>query len=122
MSDLFQDGVPAEFIEAIWKTMLKADQHVYQILTKRPDNMRKAVETLGLGSAPNIWIGTSVENEKYVERVAILRSTPATIRFVSFEPLLGPVGKVDLSGIHWAIVGGESGPGSRPIKKSGSRI
>ncbi len=117
MSDLFQDGVPAEFVEAIWKTMLKADQHVYQILTKRPDNMRHVVETLGLGAAPHIWLGTSVENEKYIERVAILRSTPATIRFVSFEPLLGPVGKVDLSGIHWAIVGGESGPGSRPIKK-----
>jgi protein gp37 len=117
MSDLFQDGVPGEFISEVWKTMLTANQHVYQILTKRPDNMKRIVEEFGLESAPHIWLGTSVESIDYVDRVAVLRSTPASIRFVSFEPLLGPVGPVDLSGIHWAIVGGESGPGARPIQK-----
>ena len=118
MSDLFQDGVPPKFIAEVWNTMLTADQHVYQILTKRPDNMKYVIESLGLKVASHIWLGTSVENEKFVDRVSTLRSTPAAIRFVSFEPLLGPVGPVDLSGIHWAIVGGESGPGSRPIDQN----
>jgi protein gp37 len=117
MSDLFQDGVSPEFIAEVWRTMEAADHHVYQILTKRPDNMKRMVETLGLKAASHIWLGTSVESDKFVERVSILRDTPAVIRFVSFEPLLGPVGRVDLSGIHWAIVGGESGPGSRPIEE-----
>ncbi len=118
MSDLFQDGVPPAFIAEVWQTMLAADRHVYQILTKRPDNMRQIVESLGLKAAPHIWLGTSVENKHYAERVSILRTVPATIRFVSFEPLLGPVGPVDLSDIHWAIIGGESGPGSRPIEQA----
>lgn len=117
MSDLFQDDVPSEFIEEIWETMISASQHVYQILTKRPDNMKRIVAELDLKPAPHIWLGTSVENENYADRVAILRNIPAAIRFVSFEPLLGPVGPVDLDGIHWAIVGGESGPNSRPIEQ-----
>ena len=117
MSDLFQDGVPPEFIAEVWNTMVTADQHVYQILTKRPENMKHLVESLSLKVAPHIWLGTSVESEKYIERISTLRNTPAAIRFVSFEPLLGPVGLVDLSGIHWAIVGGESGPGSRSIEQ-----
>lgn len=117
MSDLFQDGVPPEFIAEVWNTMVTADHHVYQILTKRPENMKHVIESLGLKVASHIWLGTSVESEKFVERVSILRDTPAAIRFVSFEPLLGPVGPVDLSRIHWAIVGGESGPGSRPIEQ-----
>ena len=117
MSDLFQDGVPPEFIAEVWNTMVTADQHVYQILTKRPENMKHLVESLSLKAAPHIWLGTSVESEKYIERVSTLRNIPAAIRFVSFEPLLGPVGLVDLSGIHWAIVGGESGPGSRSIEQ-----
>jgi protein gp37 len=117
MSDLFQDGVPPEFIEKVWKTMVAADHHVYQILTKRPDNMKRVVESLDLKVAPHIWLGTSVESEKYIDRVSTLRKTPAAVRFVSFEPLLGSVGLVDLSQIHWAIVGGESGPGSRPIEQ-----
>jgi protein gp37 len=115
MSDLFQDGIPPEFIGKVWKTMLAADHHVYQILTKRPDNMKRIIESLDLKIAPHIWLGTSVESGKHAGRVATLRETPAAIRFVSFEPLLDRVGTVDLSGIHWAIVGGESGPGSRPI-------
>ena len=115
MSDLFQEGVPEEFIEQVWTTMLVADQHIYQILTKRPDNMRRVVRELGLKSAPHIWLGTSVESQQYTSRISELRETPAGVRFISFEPLLGSVGAVDLSGIHWAIVGGESGPGSRPM-------
>ncbi len=115
MSDLFQDGIPPEFIGKVWKTMLAADHHVYQILTKRPDNMKRIIESSALKAAPHIWLGTSVESGRYAGRVAMLRETPAVIRFVSFEPLLDHVGTIDLSGIHWAIVGGESGPGSRPI-------
>jgi protein gp37 len=95
--------------------MQSADHHVYQILTKRPDNMKRIIDALDLKIAPNIWLGTSVESGKYAGRVATLRETSAAIRFVSFEPLLDRVGTIDLSGIHWAIVGGESGPGSRPI-------
>lgn len=116
MSDLFQDGVPDDFIAAVWKTMQDADHHIYQVLTKRPENMLRAVKHLGLASAPHIWLGTSVENAQYKNRVEQLKVTPAGVRFISFEPLLGPVGKMDLSGIHWAIVGGESGPGSRPLQ------
>lgn len=115
MSDLFQDGVPVEFVAQVWQTMLAANHHVYQVLTKRPENMRRVVGELGLQAAPHIWLGTSVENREYTSRISELRATPAGVRFVSFEPLLGPVGDVDLSAIQWAIVGGESGPGSRPI-------
>ena len=115
MSDLFQDGVPASFVSRVWQTMFRADHHIYQILTKRPDNMRRVAQEIGLKASPHIWLGTSVENESYSDRIDELRAVPAGVRFVSFEPLLGPVGPVDLRNIHWAIVGGESGPGSRPI-------
>lgn len=118
MSDLFQNGVPPEFIQQVWDTMLKADRHIYQILTKRPDNMKQVVEDYGLKTAPHIWLGTSVESENFVERIELLKSIPAGVRFVSFEPLLGPVGRLDLRGIHWAIVGGESGPAARPMQQS----
>ena len=113
MSDLFQDGVPEEFIEKVWNVMMNADHHVYQVLTKRPDNMKRIIEKCKLSSAPHIWLGTSVENETYVERIEILRNISAGVRFISFEPLLGPIGKIDLTSIHWAIVGGESGPSAR---------
>lgn len=116
MSDLFQDGVPPLYIEKVWKVMLEANQHVYQVLTKRPDNMKRIVDDLKLQAAPHIWLGTSVEGEKYVERIEILRSIPAGVRFISFEPLLAPIGVVNLKDIHWAIVGGESGPGARPME------
>jgi protein gp37 len=115
MSDLFQDGVPAEFIRKVWDTMLEADHHIYQVLTKRPDNMKRIVEGLRLAAKPHIWLGTSIESSEYVERLDWLRSVSAGVRFVSFEPLLGSVGLVDLRGIHWAIVGGESGPSARPM-------
>ncbi len=118
MSDLFQEGVPPEFIQRIWNVMIKADHHVYQILTKRPDRLRKIAVQLGLPAASHIWLGTSVESAEYAHRIDQLREVPAGIRFISFEPLLGQVGEVDLTGIHWAIVGGESGPAARPIEKS----
>ena len=116
MSDLFQDGVPEEFIAAVWKTMLEADQHIYQVLTKRPENMLRIVQKLGFEPVSHIWLGTSVESAQYKHRIDQLKLTPAGVRFISFEPLLGAVGNMDLSGIHWAIVGGESGPGSRPLQ------
>jgi protein gp37 len=114
MSDLFQDGVPDEIISAVWEVMKEADWHTYQILTKRPERMRDVVPQFD-DQLPNVWLGTSVENAAHVGRIDVLRSVPAYIRFVSFEPLLGPVAPVNLDGIHWAIVGGESGPGARAI-------
>jgi protein gp37 len=114
MSDLFQDGVPDEMITAIWSVMKSAPQHTFQILTKRPERMREMLSRDDF-RLPNVWLGTSVENSVYLDRIDIIRSMPASVRFVSFEPLLGPVTPVDLGGIHWAIVGGESGPGARPM-------
>jgi len=116
MSDLFQEGVPEEFIGKVWTTMMAADQHVYQVLTKRPENMLRIVNQLKLKPASHIWLGTSVESDKYVERIETLRATNAGVRFVSFEPLLAAVGKVKLKKIDWAIVGGESGPAARPME------
>ena len=118
MSDLFQDGVPIEFIGKVWRVMEEANWHTYQVLTKRPDNMSSALQTLAPPVLPNVWLGTSVESAKYAERIEQLRQIAAQVRFISFEPLLGPVGRVNMSGIHWAIVGGESGPGSRLMEKS----
>jgi len=116
MSDLFQDGVPEAFISKVWTTMMVADQHVYQVLTKRPDNMKRIVERLNLKPAAHIWLGTSVESGEYVDRIETLRATNAGVRFISFEPLLAGVGKVNLTDIDWAIVGGESGPNARPME------
>lgn len=116
MSDLFQDGVDVEIISTIWKVMKEADWHTYQILTKRPERMLDVVSKLDQ-KLSNVWLGTSVESSAYVGRIDTLRLVPAHIRFVSFEPLLGPVAPVNLQGIHWAIVGGESGPGSRAIDR-----
>lgn len=116
MSDLFQDGVPEEFIVRVWDVMLRAKHHVFQILTKRPENMLRIVSKHGLAVQSNIWLGTSVESATYRDRINCLRNVPAAIRFISFEPLIGGVGRMNLSGIHWAIVGGESGPKARPMK------
>jgi protein gp37 len=118
MSDLFQDGVSAVDLARVWDVMARAPQHRFQVLTKRPDRMRAFLQSRGSAALENVWIGTSVETSAYVGRIDELRETPAAIRFVSFEPLIGPVGPVDLSGIHWAIVGGESGPGARPIEEA----
>ncbi|MHB8283398.1 MAG: DUF5131 family protein [Caulobacteraceae bacterium] len=113
MSDLFQDAVPEEFIRKIWQTMAATPQHTYQILTKRPERMAQV--TPDLPCLPNVWLGTSVENAAVLDRLDHLRNTPAAIRFVSFEPLIGTVGTANLTEINWAIVGGESGPRARPI-------
>lgn len=116
MSDLFQEGVDGEFVVAVWKVMEKAHWHTFQILTKRPERMRDLLKTLDLPALPNVWLGTSVESADYSQRIDILRQVPASVRFISFEPLLGPISDPDLSDIHWAIVGGESGPGARPME------
>src|SRR6185312_5599696 len=114
MSDLFQDAVPDEFIHDVWSVMANAPWHTFQILTKRPEKMRRL--TADLPFLPNVWLGTSVESAEYADRIKQLQATTAAIRFVSFEPLLDSVGLIQLSGIHWAIVGGESGPSARPMK------
>lgn len=113
MSDLFQEAVPVSFIRRVWDTMAATPQHTYQILTKRPDRMADITPDLQL--LPNVWLGTSVENGAVVDRIDDLRRTPAAVRFISFEPLIGSVAGADLSDIHWAIVGGESGPRARPM-------
>jgi protein gp37 len=115
MSDLFHDGVPFSFVQRVWSTMEKASQHTYQILTKRPDRMAAMSQDLPMLS--NVWLGTSVESKEYLSRIDHLKATRAAVRFISFEPLLNDVGRPDLSDIHWAIVGGESGPASRPMEQ-----
>lgn len=123
MSDLFHKDVPFGFIDKVWEVMLKANWHIYQILTKRPEIMLKYLEerrkvNQSLNIQPkHIWLGTSVEDSRVINRIDTLRKVPATIRFISFEPLIGDVGKIDLSGINWAIVGGESGKNHRPMKE-----
>src|SRR5580692_213922 len=115
MSDLFQDGVPISFVRRVWDTMEEAHWHTYQILTKRPDNLVKVLSGLSRPVLANVWLGTSVESAKYKRRIAELRRVPAQVRFISFEPLIGPIGELNLTGIHWVIVGGKSGPNARPM-------
>lgn len=115
MSDLFHKDVPLEFILATFDIMRRASWHVFQILTKRSD--RLLAESPNLDWPPNVWMGVSVETAKYLFRIDHLRATGAQVKFISFEPLLGPINTVDLCGINWAIVGGESGPHSRPISE-----
>ena len=117
MSDLFHEGVSDKFILRVWSVMRETPRHNYQILTKRPERMASLVASQICDVLPNVWLGTSIENAEVVSRVDHLRQAPAAIRFISFEPLIGSVGVVDLSGIHWAIVGGESGKSARPIKE-----
>lgn len=117
MSDLFQDGVPPKFIKQVWAVMERADWHSFQILTKRPDRMLQILTEQGFPVLPNVWLGTSVESRGYIYRIRELRKTPAAVRFISFEPLIGRIGKVSLRKIDWAIVGGESGPSARPMQK-----
>jgi protein gp37 len=121
MSDLFHADVPEEFTRAIFEVMLTVDRHTYQVLTKRPARAHRFIKRnadLFRGSVPgHIWIGTSVEDQDAVFRVDQLRRIPADIRFLSCEPLLGPL-DFDLIGIHWVIAGGESGPVRRPVESS----
>jgi protein gp37 len=120
MSDLFQPGVTDEYVEAVSQVMVKANWHTYQVLTKRSERLRDLLQA-GLGFAAekkNIWWGVSVEDRKYgLPRIEHLRDAPAAVRFLSIEPLLEDLGEINLSGISWVIVGGESGHGARPLKK-----
>jgi protein gp37 len=113
MSDLFHDDVPVEFIQKVFDVMRRAHWHRFQVLTKRAERVAELDRRIEW--APNIWMGVSVETAKYLPRIDHLRKTRAHVRFLSLEPLLGPLGKLDLRGIHWAIVGGESGPKARPM-------
>ena len=117
MSDLFHERVSDTFIMDVWQVMHATPRHNYQILTKRPERMAEIVSNKIKTVLPNVWLGTSVENEDVVGRLEHLRRAPAAIRFISFEPLIGPVGRVELAGIHWAIVGGESGRAARPVRE-----
>lgn len=139
MSDLFHARVPRAFIAKVFATMAATPQHTYQILTKRPERMARLVGYDGLAlleastdeataqllyeqwPLPNVWLGTSIESDRYVRRADDLRDTPAAVRFVSAEPLLGPLPSLDLTGIGWVIVGGESGPKARPMRSAWAR-
>jgi protein gp37 len=119
MSDLFQEGIDVSFVRAVFETMNAASWHTYQVLTKRAELMRSVTQELGtaLVHHPHIWLGVSVENRKHgLPRIELLRDVPAAVRFLSVEPLLEDLGLLDLSGIHWVIVGGESGPGARTMR------
>jgi protein gp37 len=114
MSDLFQDKVPTAFIKSVFATMREASWHQFQVLTKRSGRLLKVSGQLDWPE--NVWMGVSVENEKYQHRIDDLRQTNAAVKFLSLEPLLGPLPKLNLCGIDWVIVGGESGPGARPMQ------
>lgn len=118
MSDLFHKQIPSAFVEEIFCTMERATWHIFQVLTKRSSLMRKFMNQryAGLSAPENIWAGVSVEDATKKSRIEHLRQTRASTRFISFEPLIGPIGNVDLSDIHWAIAGGESGPKYRPMQ------
>lgn len=113
MSDLFHKSVPDEYIRDVFDTMKRAHWHRFQVLTKRADRLEQLAPTLNW--TPNIWMGVSVESQKYVSRIDHLRSTGAKTKFLSLEPLLGPLKDLNLKNIDWAIVGGESGFGARPM-------
>lgn len=113
MSDLFQDGVQFDFIRQVFDVMADCSQHVFQILTKRSSNLKEYSSQLVWPE--NVWMGVSVESEDYKYRIDNLRTTGALTKFISFEPLLGELGTLDLRDIDWAIAGGESGPGARPM-------
>jgi len=113
MSDLVHESVPLDYIQRVFDVMRRAHWHRFQVLTKRAD--RLAELSPHLPWEPNIWMGVSVESDRYRGRIDALRRTGALTRFLSLEPLLGPLSDLDLRGIHWVIVGGESGPGARPM-------
>lgn len=115
MSDLFNPGVPEAYIKDVWNVMGATPRHTYQLLTKRPERMRDLLMHPDFPVLSNVWLGTPVENGAVLDRIDVIRHIPAAVRFVSFEPLIGSVADADLTGIDWAIVGGESGPGARPM-------
>jgi len=120
MSDLFQDGVPTEYIASVGRVMAAASWHTYQVLTKREERLKALLRTelRWMSELPNVWFGVSVENRHHgLPRIVALRETPAAVRFLSIEPLLEDLGAINLTGIHWVIVGGESGPRARPMRE-----
>lgn len=115
MSDLFHKDVPVEFVLEVFDVMRRASWHTFQVLTKRAERLEELSPKIDWPD--NVWMGVSVENQDYTFRIDHLRRTEAKIKFLSLEPLLGPLPKLNLEGIHWAIVGGESGPGARPLQR-----
>ena len=113
MSDLFHHDIPTDFIQRVFRVMNNNNRHVFQVLTKRPER----IGTFNINWTSNIWLGTSIENERYLYRIKPLKNSSAHIKFLSLEPLLGPLDMIQLEGIDWVIVGGESGPGARPMQK-----
>lgn len=113
MSDLFHEQIPDEFIGEVFRTMNLAHWHTFQVLTKRPQRLLELADSLNW--TPNIWMGVTIENRRFVTRADALRAVPAAVRFISAEPLLGPLTGLDLGGIDWLIAGGESGPKHRRI-------
>jgi protein gp37 len=116
MSDLFQEAVPEDFIRLVFATMEACPQHTFQVLTKRAERLAGLAHRLPWPE--NVWMGVSVEDARVIERVRLLRRTPARVKFLSCEPLIGPLNRLPLAGIDWVIVGGESGPGARPMEKA----
>jgi protein gp37 len=116
MSDLFHEGIPDDFVEEVFRVMGEANWHVFQILTKRHERLVEMCNDLPW--PPNVWMGVSVENRRFVHRADHLRQVPAAVRFISAEPLLGPLEGLALDKIDWLIAGGESGPGHRPVREN----
>jgi protein gp37 len=114
MSDLFHEDIPLSFVQSIFSTMRQADWHTFQILTKRADRLAEVAPELDWPQ--NVWMGVSIENRRFVHRADRLRAVPAAVRFISAEPLLGPLEGLNLDGIAWLIAGGESGPRHRPVQ------
>lgn len=114
MSDLFHPSVPTVFIESVFTIMNRASRHTFQVLTKRPDRVGSLDSRLRW--TPNIWLGVSIESERWLDRLELLARTGAGTKFLSLEPLLGPLPRLDLSDVDWVIAGGESGPGARPVR------
>lgn len=119
MGDLFHRDVPLDFIQSVFDIMKKAEHHTFQVLTKRARRLAELSSKLSWPS--NVWAGVTVETQEYTWRIDCLREVPARVRFVSFEPLLGPISGVSLEGVDWVIVGGESGPGARPMSADWAR-
>lgn len=115
MSDLFQESVPTSFIDRVFRSMEDAPHHTFQVLTKRPGRMASVMRQIQPTPLDHVWLGTSIELDRYSWRADKLRQTPAAVRFLSLEPLLGPLPLLELSGLDWVIVGGESGHGARPM-------
>ena len=120
MSDLYHEAVPDEYIQRVFDVMVRAEQHVFQVLTKRSERLPEIARRLPW--PPNVWQGVSVENADYVARIADLRQVPAAVRFLSVEPLLGAIPKLPLDGIHWVICGGESGHERRELSPEWARL